>query len=90
MADGKTNPFGNGTGGPKGPNAMPVDFTRQPGGSRNGSPSPQSSYASNPDISSRDAAPGGRILHADPVRSPGKDLGAGTAGVPAPFKITGG
>lgn len=86
MADGKSNPFGNGAGGMKGPLAMPTDFTKNPGGSRNPVPT-QPSYAANPDISSRDAAPGGRQLQLDPVRSPGKDLGAGTAGMPVPFKL---
>ncbi len=88
--DGKTNPFGNGAGGAEGSKAMPVDFTRQPGGSRNSVPA-QSAYASDPEISAKDAAPGGLILHADAVPGPGKDLGVGTIGNPArPFKLDGG
>lgn len=89
--DGKTSPFGNGAGGTEGPKAMPVDFTRSPGGSRNGSPAPQSTYESNPDISAKDAAPGGRILKADATPSPAKDLGVGTVGNSArPFTLDGG
>lgn len=88
--DGKTNPFGNGAGGTEGSKTMPADFTRQPGGSRNGTLGPQSSYAANPDISNKDAAGGGRILQANATPGPTKDIGAGSVGNSTlPFRVGG-
>ena len=91
MADGKTNPFGNGAGGDSGTKAMPNDFSKNPGGAGNPVPTGQPAYVSNPDLSSKDAAPGGRILKADPVPNPTKDIGVGTPGNgQKPFKLDGG
>lgn len=69
---------------------MPVDFTKYPNGEPGAMPA-RPNYETESELSAQDAAPGDRILKADAVPHPSKDLGAGTIGNPVkPFRLDGG
>lgn len=69
---------------------MPTDFTKSPGG-KTAVPAQPAYSDAGADLSTLDAAPGGRIPLMNAVPGPEKDIGVGSIGNgDKPFKLDGG